>query len=122
MNTEKNFKIENNNITFNGYDVVKVNTSADFQPTSTEIYLEFVDEEGYKVEEGAWLPEAEEIVIVKNGKEYLVKETKNGAEISTKGYERIEDYLESDEYNEECIPVGYTKSGRMERINSFKAF
>lgn len=118
---KKNFKI-NNSITFNGYNVVKVNMSADFQPISVEAYLAIAYEEGYNFEDREWLPEVEEIVISKDGKEYLVCRTNDGVEISTKGYERIDCDLDRDEFGEACIPVGYTESGRMEEINSFKPF
>lgn len=118
---KKTFTI-NNNITFNGYNVVKVNMSADFQPISVEGYLAIAYEEGYNFEDREWLPEVEEIVISKDGKEYLVQKTENGVEISAKGYERIDCDLERDEFGEACIPVGYTESGRMEEINSFKPF
>lgn len=120
------FNEDENYLTFNGYNIIKANMSADFQPITIDSYLDIADEEDWNFEYyfkyENWLPGVEEIVISKNGKEYLVKKTKDGAEISTKGYKRIEDYFESDEYGEACIPVGYTKSGKKERINSFKPF
>lgn len=93
---KKNFKI-NNNITFNGYNVVKVNMSADFQPISVEGYLAIAYEEGYKIEDREWLPEVEEIVISKDGKEYLVCRTNNGVEFCFLQTDITEMTLEIDE-------------------------